>query len=239
MSTAQRLVVSLSRPEWIPVPGGAFWMGGGSRKEENPRHRVSVEPFAMMRTVVTRRHYGVFLEASGRQAPPFWDELAFGHPEMPAVGPSWEDAEAFCRWAGELWQEEVRLPSEAEWECAAKAGRDVLYPWGDESPELLPDYHRRWREGPEPVDAYPTKHPLGLQGIGENVHEWCLDWFDASYYAVSPVHDPTGPARGRRRSARGGSWRHAIKVSRCAARSSIPPHFRYNDFGFRLVRSGG
>lgn len=223
-------------PEWIRVPAGTFWMGGGPRKEENPRHRVRIDSFLMARTVVTRRLYQTFLNATGREVPPFWLEPAFADPDMPAVGPSWEDAGHFCRWASALWGEEVRLPTEAEWECAAKAGREVLYPWGDDAPESLPDYDRRWRNGPEPVDAYPTTHPLALQGIGENVHEWCLDWFDAGYYSVSPSYDPRGPKSGRRRAARGGSWRHAIKVSRCAARSSIPPHFRYNDFGFRLVR---
>jgi formylglycine-generating enzyme required for sulfatase activity len=129
----------------------------------------------------------------------------------------------------------VRLPSEAEWECAAKAGREALYPWGDDPPESLPDYERRWRAGPEPVDAYPSRHPLGFLGLGENVHEWCADWYDAGYYAVSPAEDPRGPAHGTRRASRGGAWRHAIKVSRCAARSSIPPTMRYSDYGFRLA----
>lgn len=229
--------LSLPPPEWIAVPGGLFWMGAGPRKEENPRHRVRIDPFSMARTVVTRREYQTFLDVTGQEAPPFWNERAFVQSDMPAVGPSWEDACLFCRWAGELWEQAVRLPTEAEWECAAKAGREVLYPWGDEPPGSLPDYDRRWRGGPESVDAYPTTHPLGLQGIGENVHEWCRDWFDAEYYAVSPRENPAGPPNGRRRSARGGSWRHAIKASRCAARSSIPPHFRYNDFGLRLVRS--
>ena len=228
------------RVEWIDVPGGTFWMGGGPRDNENPRHEVRLRPFRLARTQVTREEYQRFLDETGHPAPPFWDEPAFAHPRMPAVGPSWEDAVAFCAWIDPL--NTVRLPTEAEWERAAtsgRAGREVVYPWGDDPPESLPDYGRRWREGPEPVDAYPSLHPLGFLGLGENVHEWCSDWYGAAYYAdtyqVSPVDDPRGPADGTRRSSRGGSWRHQIKVSRCAARSAIPPHLRYADYGFRLA----
>ena len=142
---------------------------------------------------------------------------------------------AFCRWVRETTGDAVRLPTEAEWECAAKAGRNVLYPWGDTPPESLPDYAQRWLDGPEAVDAYPSLHPLGFLGLGENVHEWCSDWFSAGYYESSPHDAPQGPPEGRRRASRGGSWRHKIKVSRCVARSSIPPSFRYSDYGFRLA----
>ncbi|HEV2852449.1 MAG TPA: SUMF1/EgtB/PvdO family nonheme iron enzyme [Thermoanaerobaculia bacterium] len=224
--------------EWIDVPGGRFWMGGGPRDNENPRHEVRVSSFRLARTQVTRKEYQTFLNKTGRPAPPFWDEPAFGHPRMPAVGPSWEDAEAFCAWVSEREGSAVRLPTEAEWEHAARAGRDVLYPWGDDPPESLPGYGRRWLEGPEPVDAYPSLHPLGFLGLGENVHEWCSDWYGAGYYEVSPVDDPRGPESGTRRSSRGGSWRHQIKVSRCAARSAIPPALRYADYGFRLATEG-
>ncbi|HTA29275.1 MAG TPA: SUMF1/EgtB/PvdO family nonheme iron enzyme, partial [Candidatus Cybelea sp.] len=77
----------------------------------------------------------------------------------------------------------------------------------------------------------------GLCNIGANVHEWCSDWFDAAYYAVSPERNPRGPANGTRRASRGGSWRHQIKVTRTAARSSIPPELKYADYGFRVAAS--
>lgn len=221
--------------EWIEVLGGLFEMGGGPRDNENPRHPVRVGAFRLARTQVTREEYQRFLNETGRQAPPFWHEPAYGHPRMPAVGPSWEDAMAYCDWLSGRTGDAVRLPTEAEWERAATCERDVLYPWGDDPPESLPDYHRRWREGPEPVDAWPSLHPLGFLGLGENVHEWCSDWYAADYYKTSPVDDPRGPESGTRRSSRGGSWRHEIKVSRCAARSAIPPHLRYADYGFRVA----
>lgn len=231
-------MLSRMNPEWIELPAESFQMGGGPRDNENPRHLVTLSPFRLARAPVTRAEYQAFLDATGHPAPPFWHEPAFLGGRLPAVGPSWEDAAAFCSWASDRLGTAVRLPTEAEWERAAKAGREVLYPWGDEPPESLPDYSRRWLEGPEPVDAYPSLHPLGFLGLGENVHEWCSDWYEAGYYESSPEVDPHGPANGRRRSSRGGSWRHEIKVSRCAARSAIPPHSRYSDYGFRLARGG-
>lgn len=213
-------------------------MGGGPRDNENPRHRVWVDSFRLARTPVIRQEYQLFLDATGHPEPPFWNETAFSHPFMPAVGPSWNDAMAYCRWVGQQLDEEIRLPSEAEWEAAARAGRQVEYPWGNQPPEQLPDYSRRWLEGPEPVNAYPSLHPLGFLGLGENVHEWCGDWYQADYYAHSPERNPRGPAGGRRRSSRSGAWRHKIKGSRCSARSSIPPDSQYSDYGFRLARGG-
>lgn len=224
---------------WIDVPAGEFWMGGGPRADENPRHRVILSGFRLGRTQVTRREYRRFLDATGHAKPPFWDQPRFADPAMPAVGPSWEDAMAFCRWIRGEWGESVRLPTEAEWELAAKGGREVRYPWGDEPPESLPDYESRWLEGPEPVDAYPTLHPWGFLGLGENVHEWCADWYDRDYYSRSPLANPPGPSQGRRRSSRGGAWRHRVRVSSCTHRSSIPPPLRYDDYGFRIAASLG
>lgn len=222
-------------PEWIEVPGSRFLRGGGPREDENPRHEVEVSPFLLARAPVTRAAYQAFLDETGHEAPPFWGDPAFAHPRMPAVGTSWHDAAAYCGFLGERVGSAVRLPTEVEWECAARAGRDVLYPWGDEPPESLPGYAHRWQGGPEPVDAWPSLHPLGFLGLGENVHEWCADWYDAHYYEVCPRRDPRGPEAGTRRASRGGSWRHAIKASRCGARSSIPPRMRYSDYGFRLA----
>jgi formylglycine-generating enzyme required for sulfatase activity len=224
--------------DWVELAGGWFMMGGGPRDNENPRHRVWVTGFFLARTPVIRQDYQRFLDITGHPAPAFWRQPAFTHPRMPAVGPSWEEAMAYCAWTGQRLGYPVRLPSEAEWEYAARAGRDVLYPWGDEPPEALPDYRSRWRDGPEPVDAYPSLHPLGLLGMGENVHEWCADWFDPLYYHVSPERDPRGPEAGTRRSSRGGAWRHDVKASRCSARSAIPPRMQYSDYGFRLAANG-
>src|SRR4051794_14025633 len=100
--------------DWIELAGGLFGMGGGPRDNENPRHPVRVFPFRMARAPVTREDYQAFLDGTGHPAPPFWEEPAFAHPRMPAVGPSWEDAAAFCVWASEQEGFAVRLPTEAE-----------------------------------------------------------------------------------------------------------------------------
>jgi len=143
---------------------------------------------------------------------------------------------SYCEWLNRTTSKPYRLPSEAEWERAARANAErSLYPWGDEPPELLPDYPRRWKTGPEPVGLYPP-NGYGLYNLGDNVHEWCGDWYDASYYLYSPTRNPQGPTNGSRRASRGGSWRHHIKASRTAARSSIPPEFKYADYGFRVAR---
>lgn len=213
-------------------------MGGGPRANENPPHDVRLDAFRMARTQVTRAEYQLFLDATTRSAPEFWNQPEFSHPRVPAVGPSWDDAMAYCDWltkrlGGRLV---IRLPTEAEWERAARGGRDVDYPWGDEPPEeRIPDYAQRWVSGPEPVDAYPSSHPWGFLGLCENVHEWCADWYQADFYQHSPTTNPICTQAGRRRSSRGGSWRHTVKACRCAHRSSIPPSFRYSDYGFRVA----
>jgi formylglycine-generating enzyme required for sulfatase activity len=147
------------------------------------------------------------------------------------VGPSWFDAVAYCEWLSERTSRHYRLPTEAEREKAARGGLEGRdYPWGDEPPEDL-------RGVNPPLEEVGTEGPngYGLYNMSVGVHEWCSDLYGASYYAVSPDRNPQGPSGGSRRAARGGSWRHAIRYSRCAARSSLGPEKTFNDFGFRCA----
>lgn len=150
--------------------------------------------------------------------PPWWGDPQFRLPLQPVVGVSWPDAMAFCAWLGETAGGRWRLPTEAEWELAASGGLEApTTAWGERIPP---------GEVPEGPLAGPwevgrgTPNGYGLFDVGTIVHEWCLDW-----------HEP-----GKRRASRGGSWRHAIRWSSPSARSSLPPEYRYADYGFRVLR---
>lgn len=232
--------MSLTEPECNLIPAASFLMGcEHGRDDEKPVHRVSIDAFEMAVVQVRNRDFAVFLQATGHPPPLEWDHPDFNHLDQPVVAVSWIEAVKYCEWLCRLTSRRYRLPTEAEWEWAACGGREgVLYPWGNEPPDSWLPYLRRW--GGEVCGPLPTgmdrPNPFGLYDISENVHEWCADWYEREYYTVSPADNPMGPATGGRRASRGGSWRHHVKVSRCAARSSIPPQFQYADYGFRLVR---
>jgi sulfatase modifying factor 1 len=223
-------------PGLVPIPAAWFLMGSNSGQDcERPVHRVWVDAFLLATTQVTNAEYARFLSATGVAAPPFWHDTNFNHPRQPVAGPSWHEATRYCEWLSAQTGRIYRLPTEAEWECAARGGLEQKhFPWGDEPPQTLPDYGARWQSGPEPVAQY-APNSFDLYDIGDNVHEWCSDWYDPNYYAVSPERNPRGPESGQRKASRGGSWRHHIKVARCSARSSIPPEFQYADYGFRVA----
>ena len=219
--------------DFVHIPGGEFLMGqADGRDEERPVHPVTLAPFRICRYQITNADYDHFRKATLREKSEYRDRPEFSHSAHPVVAVNWFDAVAFCHWLSEQWKLPVRLPTEAEWEYAARGGfAQRLYPWGDSLPAISAD---RWKHGPEPV-GLGEPNGYGLFDMCQNVHEWCSDWYDPAYYAVSPLASPHGPEHGKRRSSRGGAWRHHIKVSRCAARSSIPPEFRYADYGFRIA----
>ncbi|MGA8144387.1 MAG: SUMF1/EgtB/PvdO family nonheme iron enzyme [Candidatus Acidiferrales bacterium] len=229
-----------TEPLMVKIPKGWFLMGSDAAQpgqdNERPVHRVWIDAFEMAACQVTVAEYTKFIAATNRRKPPHWNDPNFSHPGQPVVAPSWFDAVAYCEWLSSQTGKRYRLPTEAEWERAARGGAEQkLYPWGDEPLESLANYASRWKSAPERV-GMAEKNTYGLFDIGANVHEWCSDWFDAGYYRSSPERNPQGPAEGNRKASRGGSWRHQTKVSRCAARSSIPPEFQYADYGFRVVR---
>jgi formylglycine-generating enzyme required for sulfatase activity len=204
------------------------------REDESPVHEVEVRAFRLARTPVTNEEYGPFLAAGRAAEPPWWRDPAFHSPRQPVVGVTWDEAARFAAWLSERLSSRWRLPTEAEWEFAACGGR--LSPstaWGDELPAgEVPEgpLTAPWETGRGTPNGY------GLLDMGTIVHEWCLDWYAADYYGSSPGEDPSGPSSGRRRSSRGGSWRHAIRWSSPSARSSLPPDCRYSDYGFRVLR---
>jgi formylglycine-generating enzyme required for sulfatase activity len=222
----------------VCIPEGWFLMGSESGQDnERPVHRVWIDAFEVAACQVTNADYACFLAATNHRRSLHWNDPNLSHPEQPVVAPSWFDAVAYCEWLSVQTGRSYRLPTESEWERAARGGLEQkLFPWGDEPLESLANYASRWKTAPEPVGR-AEKNAFGLFDVGANVHEWCADWFQADYYSVSPDRNPKGPAEGTRRSSRGGSWRHQTKVSRCSARSSIPPEFQYADYGFRVAKS--
>ena len=227
-------------PTLIQIPASWFLMGSNDGQDcERPVHRVWVDAFWLAATQVTNDEYARFLVATGSAPPPFWRDPNFNRPQQPVTAVSWHEAARYCEWLQSQTARAYRLPTEAEWELAARGGLEQRpFSWGDAPPQTLPDYATRWQKGPERVAQY-APNAFGLYDICDNVHEWCSDWYDPNFYAVSPERNPHGPEQSSmkppRKSSRGGSWRHHIKVARCSARSSIPPEFQYADYGFRIA----
>jgi sulfatase modifying factor 1 len=231
---------SYIEPRLLSIPAAWFLMGSATGQDcERPVHRVWVDAFELAATQVTNAEYAHFLRATKAQPPPFWNDENFNDPHQPVTAVSWFEADHYRRWLSAQTGRVYRLPTEAEWERTARGDLEQNdFPWGNKPPQSLPDYATRWQTGPEPVARY-APNAFGLYNICDNVHEWCSDWYDPDYYAVSPERNPPGPEShsgiGQRKASRGGSWRHHVKVSRCSARSSIPPEFQYADYGFRVA----
>jgi formylglycine-generating enzyme len=219
----------------MTIPAGRFLMGStDGQDDERPVHEVEISSFDLAVYPVTQQEYAQFLAATGHTIPRDWPGT-LTEEDLPVTGVSWLDAVAYCAWMTANG-EPRRLPTEAEWEYAARGGLSgARYPWGDDIPAWIPNGGRGPLAGPWPV-TLGEPNGYGLFGIGANIHEWCADWHGAGYYAESPSVDPAGPAAGHRRTSRGGAWRHAVTVSTCAQRSKLDPSFRYTDYGFRVAR---
>jgi sulfatase modifying factor 1 len=231
-------VSDAARSAFAPISGGWFTMGTDlGHEDEQPPHRVFVDRFELGIHPVTREEYERFVYETAHELPCDWSHPRFARADLPVVGVSWLDAIAYCAWRSEQDGRAVRLPTEAEWECAARGVRHTRYPWGDdEVPAWIPNGGRGPLAAPWPV-TLGEPNDFGVVGIATNVHEWCADWHDPGYYSRSTERNPMGPEQGRRRVARGGAWRHAQTFCRVTLRSKLDPSFRYNDFGFRLARS--
>jgi formylglycine-generating enzyme len=232
--TAAGHVRATTVPDRALVRGGAFTMGSThGRPDELPVHRVEVRSFLLALTPVTNAQYAPFLRTGRAAPPPWWSQPAFSDPDQPVVGVTWFDATRYAEWLSETTGRTWRLPTEAEWECAARGGlEDAPTAWGAQIPAReIPEgpLTGPWPAGRGTVNGY------GLLDMGTIVHEWCRDWYAPNAYEAAAATDPHGPDEGERRSSRGGSWRHRIRFSPPSARSSLPPDFRYADYGFRVL----
>lgn len=228
--TVARRLAGLSRAlapaPMVQIPGGTLMMGSRRLPEEGPVHAVAVEPFALDRTEVSGAAFALYAEAIGRAVDPSAD------PDAPATGVSWEDAAGYCGWVGK------RLPTEAEWEMAARGAAGRTYPWGEAEPS--PDRARFGGAAPVAVDALPAgATPEGVLHLAGNVGEWVADWWDPSYYGHSPSQAPPGPASGEYRVVRGGGHTSAPDELRGAARAFHTPVRGGPDTGFRCAAAAG
>lgn len=214
----------------VYVEGGWFEMGSNDGdSDEKAVHRVYVGSFHMDKTEVTVASYRRFAGATGRSMPsaPSWG----WHDDHPVVNVSWDDAVAFAKWAGK------RLPTEAEWEFAARGGTWTKgYKFsGSNSIADVAWYDSNSRSKTHPV-GQKQPNEFGLSDMSGNVWEWCSDWYDENYYKSSSERDPKGPANGIFRVLRGGSWYGFEYFSRVANRNTSNPRGRDINFGFRCAR---
>ena len=227
-------VTPLLGMEFIPIPPGSFRMGGDKHLEqaedhENPIHTVRFsKPILMGKHAVTQRQWSEVMDGNPSG---FKDDL------RPVETVSWNDVQDFIEALNiREGRKGYRLPTEAEWEYAARAGSEGAYAFGSETVRLeeFAWYKKNSRNRTHPVGQL-SPNAWGLYDMHGNVHEWCLDWFDRRYYSQSTSAEPVGPAEGLAKSLRGGDWGSEGWYCRCASRSLSSPDRRSNRVGFRLV----
>jgi len=235
-------------------------------EDERPVHRVHVSEFFIGRFPITHDEYARFVRATSYPppairglpliatgdrearfkelaAPYVWtDEPPPGRGGHPVVLIRYDDALAYCRWLSGVIGRAVRLPTEAEWEKAARGGSDGLrYPWDNDIDasrcHFLTDPSAQGDKGTRPTGTYPP-NAYGLYDMSGNVWEWVSDWHHADYYSAGEVQDPRGPRSGNMRIVRGGSWvNDDVAMLRCAYRHKVPPDTYSYSIGFRIVCS--
>jgi len=256
-------------PELALIPGGEFVMGSDDGEEdERPSHPVYIDEFLISIHPISNAEYARFVRESGHRAPAIYDlplvvtaggrerERLFratGQPYIwvdgeppadralhPVALVRWDDAVAYCAWLSSETGRAVRLPTEAEWEKAARGGLERRrYPWGDRVDRNMANFltdptlkalHGTTRCGSYPPNAY------GLYDMAGNVWEWVQDWYDPHYYSKGQFDNPVGPPNGQLRIVRGGSWLVAdVRMLSCSHRHKVPPDTYSYGIGFRIV----
>lgn len=253
----QRVAEWRPKEEMVLVPAGPFLMGSDKKidrnayKTEMPQRTVYLDSYEIDKYEVTALHYLKFVLATGRLPQLDWrydggnfQESMANHPIMHV---SWTDADAYCRWAGK------RLPTEAEWEKAARGEDGRIFPWGNQMAGLTRANYGRTglsgpvRDRPERLLLYPpiisvdkydnAASPYGVRQMAGNVAEWVADWYDKDYYQRAPDRNPKGPETGANRAFRGGGWIDSTPTVRAAQRNGAPPETKMNWLGFRCARS--
>lgn len=244
------LIIDTNNSPMILIPAGLFEMGSESGDaNERPIHTVILDNYYIDQYEVTNEQFAIFLNKQGNQieggvawldvgaedmhihqSGSMW-QADEGYGDHPVVEVTWYGANAYCEWRG------ARLPSEAEWEKAARGMDGRTYPWGEGISCNLANFSG-CAEDTSPVGSYPDgASPYGVYDMAGNVWEWVNDWYDSNYYSTSPQSNPTGPGSGQERVVRGGSWADFSTYLRTAARGWLSPDLSQNIWGFRCARS--
>ena len=229
---------------FVRIPAGAFLMGSDKKQDDDdadgdefPQHRVKLSEYHISRYPVTVAQFRFFMQETGHYTDKNWEQYNI-YDNHPLVNVSWEDAVAYCKWLTEKlsdrgWQ--IRLPTEAEWEKAARGTDRRIYPWGDGADPDKANYDDTGIGMTSAVGCFPKgESPYGLQEMSGNVWEWCRDWYGD--YPSETVTDPVGPEAGSRRVGRGGGYFGTARHCRSADRGGYVPGLRIHNLGFRLLR---
>ncbi|MCK4763991.1 MAG: SUMF1/EgtB/PvdO family nonheme iron enzyme [Candidatus Aminicenantes bacterium] len=222
----------------VYIPEGKFTMGSNDGNNEKPAHEVYLDGYWIGKYEVTFAQYDKYCEKIGEKKP---DDEGWGRGQRPIINVSWHDATAFCRWLSEKTGLGFKLPTEAQWEKAARGTGELIYPWGFWFDKNKCNSSESGLKRTEPVGGYPGgASPYGCLNMAGNVCEWCSDRYDEKYYKSSPGKNPQGPdpESGSPRVMRGGSWEYDADL--CRATFRVAPAYlgaRIDDLGFRLALS--
>jgi formylglycine-generating enzyme required for sulfatase activity len=241
-------------PEMVNVPAGIFMMGSlGGQENESPVHEVNLSSFEISKHEITNHQFRTFVKASKYKttaetdlSQQTWNSYAIaGRARYPVVYITYTDAMAYCKWLSEKTKQTYRLPTEAEWEYAARGGtKNQIYPWGDKievsQANYASDDSRKAYGEPildylKPVGSY-APNGFGLFDVIGNVAEWCLDGFKADFYKESPKENPICPDQGSARVVRGGGWMNTPSFFSVSFRKNHPGAYKSSSLGFRVVR---
>ncbi|MCK5059320.1 MAG: SUMF1/EgtB/PvdO family nonheme iron enzyme [Candidatus Aminicenantes bacterium] len=221
--------------EWIKIPAGEFKMGDNFDEGDTldqPVHKVYLDQYYISKYEVTFAQYDKFCEKTGRTSP---EDEGWGRGSRPVIYVSWHDAKAFCEWLSQKTGKNIHLPTEAQWEKAARGTDQRRYPWGNSTPSCSIANHNYCRGKTMPVGSYPDGvSPYGIHDMAGNVFEWCSDWYSPTYYSNSPYNNPQGPSSGSTRVNRGGHWRSISFDLRSADRCGDNPSGFGNDVSIRV-----
>lgn len=219
----------------ILIPAGQYEIGyNKGLPDQKPVRLVTVRAFYLDNHEVTNAQYSAFLDSTGHRLPIYWQDSLYNDPDMPVVGVSWYDAEAYCKWAGK------RLPTEAEWEIAARGGlKDEKFPFEGRINSDKVNYHYDDYNDPEGLKIagqYPP-NGYGLYDMAGNVWEWTADWYrQTAYQDTTDLDSPSGPAKGQARVIRGGSWNYIADFQTVYYRNRAAPEMKVNYIGFRCAK---